>query len=434
MNIRLYNAKILTMEDKKIIEGEIWVQNERILYVGDGTDTDAVYQRLHMQSIVWNREIDCEGNLLMPGFKDAHTHSAMTLLRSYADDMPLQAWLNEQIFPVEAKLDGEMIYHLTKLAVLEYLTSGITAVFDMYLTPDTIAQACVDMGMRCVQVSALNNFSQSMELMEEMYQKLNGKHPLLSYMLGFHAEYTCSKELLEKVSALAHQYKAPVYAHLSETASEVEECRGRYGMTPPVFLDSLGMFDYGGGGYHCVHMTEEDMDIFQKKGLYVITNPGSNTKLASGIAPISEYLKRGIKVAIGTDGPASNNCLDMFREMFLVTGLAKLKEMDASAVDAWEVLKMATVNGSMAMHLPDTDILAAGKLADLIMIDLHKPNMQPVNNIPKNIVYSGSKQNIKMTMIHGQILYENGKFADFIDEDSIYKEAARIKEQIGDKK
>ncbi len=434
MNIRLYNAKILTMEDKKIIEGEIWIQNERILYVGDGTNTDVIYQKMHMQSIVWNREIDCEGNLLMPGFKDAHTHSAMTLLRSYADDMPLQAWLNEQIFPVEAKLDGEMIYHLTKLAVLEYLTSGITAIFDMYLTPDTIAQACVDMGMRCVQVSALNNFSQSMELMEEMYRKLNGKHPLLSYMLGCHAEYTCSKELLEKVSALAHQYKAPVYLHLSETASEVEECRDRYGMTPPVFLDSLGMFDYGGGGYHCVHMTEEDMDIFQKKGLYVITNPGSNTKLASGIAPISEYLKRDIKVAIGTDGPASNNCLDMFREMFLVTGLAKLKEKDASAVDAWEVLKMATVNGSMAMHLPDTDILAEGKLADLIMIDLHKPNMQPVNNIPKNIVYSGSKQNIKMTMIHGQILYENGKFADFIDEDGIYKEAARIKEQIGDKK
>ena len=434
MNIRLYNAKILTMEDTKIKEGEIWVQSERIIYVGDGTDTDAVYQKLHMQSIVWNREIDCEGNLLMPGFKDAHTHSAMTLLRSYADDMPLQAWLNEQIFPVEAKLDGKMIYHLTKLAVLEYLTSGITAIFDMYLTPDTIAQACVDMGMRCVQVSALNNFSQSMELMEEMYQKLNGQHPLLSYMLGCHAEYTCSKELLEKVSALAHQYKAPVYTHLSETASEVEECRDRYGMTPPVFLDSLGMFDYGGGGYHCVHMTEEDMDIFQKKGLYVVTNPGSNTKLASGIAPISECLKRGIKVAIGTDGPASNNCLDMFREMFLVTGLAKLKEKDASAVDAWEVLKMATVNGSMAMHLPDTDILAEGKLADLIMIDLHKPNMQPINNIPKNIVYSGSKQNIKMTMINGQILYEDGKFADFIDEDSIYNEAARIKEQIGDKK
>lgn len=432
MNIRFYNAKILTMADKDIMEGEVWVQDERILYVGDGTDTDSVYKKLKMQGIVWNREIDCQGNLLMPGFKDAHTHSAMTLFRSLADDMPLQAWLNDRIFPLEAKLDGEMIYHLTKLAVLEYLTSGITAIFDMYLTPETIAGACTDMGMRCVQVSAVNNFSQSVELTEKMFQELNHKHPLLSYQIGFHAEYTCSKELLEKIAELSHRYQAPVYAHISETASEVEECKKRYGMTPPVFLDSLGLFDYGGGGYHCVHMTEEDMDVFEKRGLYVVTNPASNMKLASGIAPISEYLKRGIRVAIGTDGPASNNCLDMFREMFLVTGLAKLKEQDASAVDAWEVLKMATVNGSMAMGLPDTDILVEGKLADMIMLDLRQPNMQPLNNIAKNIVYSGSKQNVKMTMIHGQILYEDGKFADHMDVDEIYRKADEIKKQIAD--
>lgn len=431
MNIRFYNARILTMADRNITMGEVWVRDDRILYVGDGTNTEEIYRKQGLESIVWDRETDCEGNLLMPGFKDAHTHSGMTLLRSYADDMPLQSWLNEQIFPVEAKLDGEMIYHLTKLAVLEYLTSGITAVFDMYLTPETIADACVDMGMRCVQTGAVNNFSQSPELVEEMFQKLNKKHPLSSYQIGFHAEYTCSKELLEKIAGLAHQYKAPVYAHISETESEVEECRKRYGMTPPVFLDSLGMFEYGGGGYHCVHMTEEDFEVFRKRGLYAITNPASNMKLASGIAPIAEYLKRGITVAIGTDGPASNNCLDMFREMFLVTGLAKLREKDASAADAWEVLKMATVNGSHAMCLPDTDVLAQGKHADMILIDLHQPNMQPVNNIAKNIVYSGSKQNIKMTMIHGRILYENGKFADFIDVEDIYGRAAEIREKTG---
>lgn len=250
MNIRLYNARILTMQTKEIMEGEVWVQDERILYVGDGADADAVFDRLHLQSIVWDREIDCLGNLLMPGFKDAHTHSGMTLLRSYADDLPLQEWLNEQIFPVEAKMSAQMIYHLTQLAVLEYLTGGITAIFDMYLTPESIADACVDMGMRCVQVGAVNNFSQSPELVEQMYQALNDRHPLLSYMIGFHAEYTCSKELLERIVQLSHQYRAPVYAHISETASEVEACRERYGMTPPVFLDSLGMFDYGGGGYH----------------------------------------------------------------------------------------------------------------------------------------------------------------------------------------
>ena len=148
MNIRFYNAKILTMQDEQLIEGELWVQNQKILYVGDGSDVDAVYQELSLESIVWDREIDCAGNLLMPGFKNAHTHSGMTLLRSYADDMPLSDWLNKQVFPIEAKMDGEMIYHLTKLAVLEYLTSGVTAIFDMYLTPETIAQACVDMGMR----------------------------------------------------------------------------------------------------------------------------------------------------------------------------------------------------------------------------------------------------------------------------------------------
>ena len=429
MNIRFYNARILTMEKADIFTGELWVQNDRVLYVGDGSNVDEVYTKLSLGSIIWDREIDCEGNLLMPGFKDAHTHSGMTLLRSYADDLPLQDWLFKQVFPIEAKMDGEMIYHLTKLAILEYLTSGITAIFDMYLTPDTIAKACVDMGMRCVQVSGMSgqdDFAQSLERTEQCYLKYNHDDPLLSYFIGFHAEYTCSKKLLESVSALAHKYQAPVYTHLSETKSEVDGCKERYGISPVKLFDSLGIFDYGGGGYHCVWMDEEDMEIFRKRDLNVVTNPGSNTKLASGIAPISDYLAKGINVAIGTDGPASNNCLDMFREMFLVTGIAKLREQDASAVDAWEVLKMATVNGSRAMCLPDTDILAEGKQADIIMIDMHQPNMQPINNIPKNLVYSGSKQNIKMTMIRGKILYENGKFADTYDVEAIYGKANEI--------
>ncbi len=429
MNYKFYNARILTMERQDIIEGELWVQGDRIVYVGDGKGVDAVYDKLSLDSIVWDREIDCEGNLLMPGFKNAHTHSGMTLLRSYADDLPLHDWLTKQVFPIEAKMDGEMIYHLTKLAILEYLTSGITAIFDMYLTPETIAKACVDMGMRCVQVSGLSgqeDFEDSLKKMEEQYLKFNNDDSLLSFCIGFHAEYTACKELLESVAKMSHKYHAPVFTHLSETKLEVEGCKERYGMSPVKLLDSLGVFDYGGGGYHCVHVDDEDMEIFCRRNLSVVTNPGSNTKLASGIAPISDFLKKGINVAIGTDGPASNNCLDMFREMFLVTGLAKLREEDASAVDAWEVLKMATVNGSKAMGLPDTDVLAEGKLADLIMIDLHQPNMQPINNIPKNLVYSGSKQNVKMTMIQGKILYENGKFADSYDVEQIYRKANEI--------
>ncbi len=432
MNYRFYNARILTMETDRLITGELWVQDGKILYVGDGSDTDGVCaggQGAEDGKGRWDREIDCGGNLLMPGFKNAHTHSGMTLLRSYADDLPLQDWLFKQVFPIEDKMDGEMIYHLTKLAVLEYLTSGITSIFDMYLTPETTAKACVDMGMRCVQVSGTSgqtDFEPSLRLLEQRYQALNHDDPLLSYFIGFHAEYTCSRELMERVAQIAHKYKAPVYTHLAETKAEVEGCRERHGMSPAKLLDTIGMFDYGGGGYHCVWMDEEDMEIFRRRGLSVVTNPGSNTKLASGIAPISAYLKKGINVAIGTDGPASNNCLDMFREMFLVTGLAKLREENASAVDAWEVLKMATVNGARAMYLPDSDVLAPGKAADIIMIDLQQPNMQPINNIPKNLVYSGSKQNVKMTMIQGRILYENGIFTDAYDVEEIYRKANEI--------
>lgn len=411
MNIRLYNAKILTMEEHRpVFEGEIWIKNERIVYIADASVLSRECNERNVPPISWDREIDCKGNLLMPGFKNAHTHSAMTFLRSYADDVPLSKWLNEKIFPMEAKLTEEDIYTFVKLAVLEYLTAGITAVFDMYINPKAVAKACMDMGMRCVLVPGLNNFTSTPALVEEEYEQMNEISPLISYQLGFHAEYTCSKELLGEVARLAHKYKAPVFTHLSETENEVKECMERYQMSSLKFLDSLGLFDYGGGGYHCVHITEEEMEILSKRGMYVITNPASNLKLASGIAPIAEYVKRGIPVAIGTDGPASNNCLDMFREMFLVSGLSKILTKDAASMDALEVLKMATVNGARAMKLSEADVLAKGKLADIIMIDLHNPNMQPIHNISKNLVYSGSKANVLMTMINGKILYYEGTF------------------------
>ncbi len=410
MNIRLYNARILTMEkDRPVFSGEVWVKNDKIAYVAEQEELRFSWNS-EIPRIVWDVEIDCRGDLLMPGFKNAHTHSAMTFLRSYADDVPLKQWLNEKVFPLEEKLTKEDIYHLTRLAVLEYLTSGITSVFDMYLIPDAAAEACLDMGMRCVLTSGLNNFVSSPEQMEEEYLKWNKKNSLISYQLGFHAEYTCSKELIYRVAQLAHKFHAPVYTHLAETRREVEECKERHGMTPAMFLDMMGIFEYGGGGYHCVHMTKQDLEIFRRRRLYAITNPASNMKLASGIAPTAELEKRKIPVAIGTDGAASNNCLDMFREMFLVTGLSKLREEDAASMDAMKVLKMATVNGARAMRLSKADVLAKGKLADLILIDLHQPNMQPVHNIPKNLVYSGSKSNVRMTMINGKILYRNGEF------------------------
>ena len=202
---------------KDLFTGEVWVRDDRIIYVGDKQGTDMACKELGVPGMEWDREIDCGGNLLMPGFKNAHTHSGMTLLRSFADDLPLSEWLNNRVFPIEAKMSAEDVHELSKLAVLEYLTSGITAVFDMYLTPESIADAFDVMGMRCVQSGGVNNFSQSVELVEEMYEKLNKKSPLQSYILGFHAEYTCSRELLEKIAELAHKYKAPVFTHMAET-------------------------------------------------------------------------------------------------------------------------------------------------------------------------------------------------------------------------
>lgn len=430
MNIRLYNARILTMEKgRPVFRGEIWVKNDKIVCVAEQNELQSEWKS-DFPKISWDIEMDCRDNLLMPGFKDAHTHSAMTFLRSYADDVPLQTWLNEKVFPMEAKLTGEDIYELTKLAVLEYLTSGITSIFEMYLTPDTIAEACIDMGMRCVLTGGLNNFSSSPEQMEEEYLKWNKQNPLISYQLGFHAEYTCSKELIYRVAQLAHKYHAPVYTHLAETKKEVEECKARYGMTPAMFLDTMGVFEFGGGGYHCVHMTDEDMEVFRRRRMYAITNPASNLKLASGIAPIADFEKKKIPVAIGTDGPASNNCLDMFREMFLVSGLSKYREEDAASLDAMRVLRMATVHGAKAMRLNKADVLAKGKLADIIMIDLHQPNMQPIHNIPKNLVYSGSKSNVLMTMINGKILYRNGEFNVGESPEEIYAKCDRIVKRI----
>lgn len=424
MNIRFYNARILT-EKMQITEGELWVRGNTICYIGDGSDVSSVCKEPG-DVILWDREIDVKRNLLMPGFKNAHTHSAMTFLRSMADDLPLQEWLNEQVFPNEAKLKGEEAYIFAKIAIMEYLTSGITSAFDMYIYPKEVIQACVDCGFRIVQVSGLNNFTSSLEELEEQYVTYNHYHELCSYKLGFHAEYTTDKKLLEGLAGLSEKYHAPVYTHNSETKREVEECRQRYGKSPTQLFEEMGLYRYGGGGYHCIWFDDEDIDIFAKRNLSVVTNPASNLKLASGIAPLKKMQEAGINLAIGTDGPASNNCLDMFREMFLVTGLAKLREHDAAVMDANDVLYMATTGGAKAMGLSDCDCLAVGKKADLFLMDLMQPNMQPEHNLTKNLVYSGSKQNVRLTMVNGKILYEDRQF--FISEEpqEIYKKANEI--------
>lgn len=413
--IKFTNGLVLN-KDFEIESTDVYVDGGKIVKIGES-------------DIKADRIYDLNGNLLMPSFKNAHTHSAMTFGRSFADDLPLSSWLNDKIFPLEAKLNGDDIYKLSKLAFLEYLTSGITACFDMYYFPENMAKASVDFGFRTVMCGAVNNFKESVEKLEEYYNKYNNYDELVSYKLGFHAEYTTSKEIIQGISQLAEKYSAPVFMHSSETKSEVEGCIERYGKSPTTLFDEFGLFNYGGGAYHSVWVDDNDLEIYKKRGVWAVINAGSNCKLASGIAPVSKMMDLGINLAVGTDGPASNNALDMFREMYLIAATQKINDCDAASTDANAILKAATIGSAHCMGLDECDVIDEGKTADLIVIDMHRPNMQPINNITKNIVYSGSKENVKMTMINGKILYENGEFIN-TDIERIYSEAQAVIDRI----
>ncbi|MCD7872995.1 MAG: amidohydrolase [Clostridiales bacterium] len=419
--IRFYNGKLLTLKNGfDISDNEVWVDGNKIVYIGKNYDKKA------------DREINLNGNLLMPSFKNAHTHSAMTFARSLADDLPLKPWLYDMIFPLEAKLTASDIYTLSRLAFLEYLSSGISACFDMYYFPENMAKASVDAGFRTVMTCGINNFQESVEKLEEYYEKFNNYDDLISYKLGFHAEYTTSAEIMKAVSKLAEKYRAPVFTHSSETKNEVAECVERYGKTPTALFDEIGLFNYGGGAFHSVWVNDEDLEIYKKRGVFAVINAGSNAKLASGTAPVCKMEDMGIKLAVGTDGPSSNNALDMFREMYLIAATQKLALKDASACNANNILKWAVSGGAHCMGLDNCDVIDIGKTADLIVINLNRPNMRPINNITKNIVYSGSKENVYLTMVNGKILYENGEFPG-TDTEKIYSEAQKITERLKSK-
>ena len=420
--IRFHNGKTLRFSPAmRVTEDEVWTGDGRILHVGPAPETLPAF----------DREIDLRGDLLIPGFKNAHTHTAMTFLRSCADDMPLSDWFYRQVLPHEALLTPEMLYDFTKLGILEYLSSGITASFDMYFHNEAYAQANIDSGFRTVICAALNNYDRDVENIEREYLRFNALHELLSYRLGIHAEYTTSMERMQYMVSLAHKYREPCFTHLCETKAEVDGCLGRYGMTPPQLLDSIGFFDYGGGGFHCVWMSDEDIALFGRRKLWAVTNPCSNLKLASGICPVDRLREAGVPMAVGTDGAASNNALDFFREMYLASALQKVLHADAAAGGADAVLEMACVGGARVMGLDDCDDIAPGKRADLTVIDLRRPNMQPLHNIPRNIVYAGSKENVRLTMVNGRVLYENGEYYTGEDPAALYARAnAHIREMF----
>ena len=419
--IRFYNGLVMPMaSDCSVIAGELWTDGGKISYVGPERAEPLPE---------FEREIDLGGDLVIPGFKNAHAHSAMTFLRSYADDLPLQSWLFDKVFPLEARLTPEAVYAFTRLAILEYLAGGITASFDMYYYRDAYAAANIDSGFRTVICGALSA-GDKLSVAADDYKKYNSMGELVGYLPGVHAEYTADEKLLRGMSELVHELKSPFWTHNSETKSEVDGCIERHGTTPTVYLDSLGLYDYGGGGYHCVWMSDRDLEIFASRKLWAVTCPASNAKLASGTAPLGRFARRGIRLAVGTDGPASNNALDMFREMYLACVLQKLARGDAAACPAEDVLLAACSGGARAMGLDSCDCLAEGKAADLAVISMSRPNMRPRHALAKNLVYSGTRDCVRLTMVAGKILYENGEFHVGDDADKIYAEAEKYTKEL----
>ena len=406
------------MVDDKIIDGDLLVADKRIAYIGKDASSYGPFDRV----------VECNGNLLMPGFKNAHAHSAMVFLKDVPEDVTLQQWLFDYVFPREARLQPGDVYHLNRVSYLEYVQNGITFCFEHYFFPPESAQAAKDFGMRTLLLGTFSLAEESTPVSElerlcHLYN--NEEDGLVRYLVGFHAEYTTEAALLKGTKEAISKTKTPFYTHISETAKEVKECYERHQKTPLQYLYEEGLFKYGGGGFHCVHLTDEEVKICKENNINIVSCPGSNDYLGSGVAPLKKYLDNGINIALGTDGPASNHGLNMFREMQLVVDHQK------GEIPPFEILKMATVNASKAMGLDNADVLAVNKYADIIMLDLS--NMKQTNDIIKNIVYYGKKENVVLTMINGQILYENGAYKINESVEEIYKKAEEISRRLANK-
>ena len=420
MKTLLKNAKILTQADSEIFDGEVLIDGEKIAFVGKKCE------------ITPDKTVDCGKNLLISGFCNAHAHSAMTLFRGIADDLPLKEWLFDRIFPLEDHLTEEDIYWGTKLALAEYASNGITAVADMYFFDHIVKNAYENTGIALALCSGKNDISGNtdaqLEYVENAYLKYKDKNRL-KYVLGVHAEYTCSDRLLEGVADLSAKYDAPTYTHLSETLNEVGECSVRRNMSPAEYLHKIGFFDNGGIIAHGTYLDKNDIDLLKEKGVFCASNPASNLKLASGVAPIYTMLSRGMQVCLGTDGSASNNALSMFREMYLLSVLQKERMKDASAISAEVALNSATTVGYNALGFNGGKI-EVGLDADMVLVDLYRPNMVPHSNLKKQLVYSGDNSNVLMTIANGKIVYDKGRFNVGESIEDIIKNVERCKNNL----
>ena len=421
MDILLKNAQIVTLNDNDdvIPEGSIGIRDNRIDFIGEGNGCiEAEYSKV----------IDCKGRTVMPGFVNAHNHLAMTMFRNYADDMKLMDWLFTKIFPLEDKQTDESVYWGSLLAMVEMIKSGTTTFADMYFFMESTARAAAESGMRAVLSRGLQGESgeeepdyrlkESDELFRKFHNSYNGR---IKVMLAPHSVYTCSEAYLRKVAAKSLEQEIPVQIHLSETKEEVSTCIEKFGRSPVKYLEDLGLLNDRTVAAHCVAVDDDDIGILASRRVNVVHNPGSNMKLASGIAPVAKMLEKGINVCLGTDGASSNNNLDMLEEMRLAAYLQKIYTNDPTALPAEAVIRMATLKGAKALGFENLGSIEAGKAADLIVLNTERAHYYPKHNIKSAIVYSGNSADVETVIIDGNLVMESGHLVTLDEERILYK-------------
>lgn len=430
MKTLLKNADVLLYDGKKYEVKEkffIGIDGDKIDYIGGEKPTSE-----------YDYTKDMQGKLLMPGLINCHSHSPMVLLRGIGSDLPLDKWLFDTVFPIEDRLTAEDIDAGSKLALLEMIAGGTVSFSDMYFEPQTTVKAVAESGMKAnisrpVQSFDVNEtpeqsyrIKESLALFDEFNNAADGRI-LIDFCI--HAEYTCTEAITAAYSALCNERGGLMHIHLSETDKEHRECIEKYGKTPTEWLNDLGVFDSRAFAAHCVAVTDNDIEILKSKNVSVVHNPTSNMKLGSGFAPITKMLSRGLNVALGTDGAASNNNLDMFEEMHLASVIHNGCLKDATVMSADEVIKMATLNGAKLQGRTDCGELAVGKKADIIAISLDKPHLFPALDKKALITYSAQSSDVYMTMVDGKIIYENGEYKT-LDKEKIYFDVKKSVERL----
>ncbi len=419
VDLILEGSHVLTMDGKgTVIEnGAIAIDKGVIVALGPQADMTRAYT-------AQNKLVERHG-LIMPGLVNVHTHAAMACFRGLADDLPLMQWLQEYIFPVEATLTGDVVYHSTLLSLCEMMKSGTTSFCDMYLFAADVARAVEQSGMRAWLGEVLydfpspnygeleNGFAYTNDLLSK-YQE----HELIGITIDPHAVYTCSPELLVRLGEMAQDHGSMYHIHLSENQDEVNTCTERYGCSPVAHLDKLGLLTDNVLAAHCVMVSDEEIALMAERGVKVAHCPESNMKLASGVAPVPQMLQAGVRVGIGTDGAASNNDVDMFGEMNTAAKIHKVNQLDPTLMSAQQTLYAATQGGAEALGAGQSiGSLEVGKKADCIVLDLDQPHLIPMYNPVSHLVYAANGGDVLHSVINGKVVMENRQLLT-LDEDA----------------